>query len=264
MPPELARESVAWMELQAMKDGTRPKDPGKIAALQAQARACAAALEAQGREAQAQAAYAHAAEDFRGLADAAAVEEDEKKAQALGRLPEVKSALKEARRRDARDEATLRTINTKLRNALAQPDPPLPTLLAAELGIPALRRKADTDTPEERLSAERILANLRAATSFYLPQEMLERRDTVRARALLSVAAEIDPDNPLVYYNLAAYAARTGDAPRAIADLERAVAKGFRRFELIDEDADFAPIRGNAAFQNWLAAARSAASPPPS
>ncbi len=261
MPPELARESVAWMELQAMRAGTRPKDPGKIAALQSEARARAAALEAHGKLTDAWAARAHAAEDFRGLADAAAVEEDEKAADALARRPEVKTALKEARRRDARDEATLRTINTKLRNALAQPDPPQPTLLAAELGIPALRRKAAGDTPEERLAAERILANLRAATSFYLPQEMLDRRDSTRARALLGVAAEIDPDNPLVDYNLAAYAARAGDAARAITDLERAVAKGFQRFELIDEDSDFASVREDPAFRKWLAAARAAAGP---
>jgi len=262
MPPELARESVAWMELQAMKAGTRPKDPAKIAALQSQARARAADLEARGRPADAWAARAHAAEDFRGLARVEEVEDDEKKAAALGSLPEVKTAVKDARRRDARDEATLRTINTRLRNALAQPDPPLPTVLAAELGIPTLRKKAASDTAEERLSAERILANLRAATSFYLPQEMLDRRDPTRARALLSVAAEIDPDNPLVYYNLACYAARAGEASRAIADLERAVARGFRRFDMIDEDADFAPIRGDAAFQKWLAAARAAPPPP--
>ncbi len=256
MPPELARASVAWMGLQAMKAGTRPKDPEKVAALQLEARARAAALEAAGRQAEAWAAYAHAAEDFRGLAD---VDGDAQKAEELARLPEVRTALQEARRRDARDEATLRAVNTKLRNALSQPDPPLPTLLAAELGIPGLRKKAASDTPEERLSAERILANLRAATSFYLPQEMLARRDPTRARALLSVAAEIDPDNPLVYYNLACYAARAGDASRAIADLDRAVARGFRRFDLIDEDADFAPIRGDAAFQKWLASARATA-----
>ncbi len=259
MPPELARESVAWMELQAMKADARPKDPEKVAALQSEARARAAALESAGRRAEAWAAYAHAAEDFRGLADVGA---EAKKAEELARLPEVRTALQEARRRDARDEATLRAVNTKLRKALAQPDPPQPTLLAVELGIPGLRKKAASDTPEERLSAERILANLRAATSFYLPQEMLDRRDPTRARALLSVAAEIDPDNPLVYYNLACYAARAGDASRAIADLEKAVAHGFRRFELIDEDTDFAPIRGDAAFQKWLAGARTATPAP--
>ncbi len=179
-----------------------------------------------------------------------------------GSSPRSRPALKEARRRDARDEATLRSVNTRLRNALSQPDPPLPALLAADLGIPALRQKAaSASSPEERLSAERILANLRAQTGFYLPEDMLARKDTARGRALLLVRAEIDPDNPLVYYNVACFSARSGDAARAIKDLEHAVEKGFTRFELIDTDTDFDPIRQDEAFRKWLAAARPA--PPP-
>jgi predicted esterase len=262
MSPEIAEEAVAWMELQAMKSGARPKDDEAIARLQAAARSRAAALEAEGRRVEAYRAYAHAAEDFRGLADAASVEEDERKAEALGKLPEVRTAIKDARKRDTRDEATLRSVNTKLRNSLSQPDPPLPARLVADLGIPELRKKAESGSFEERLSAERILANLRAQTGFYLPEQMLDQRDTARARALLLVRAEIDPDNPLVYYNVASYAARSGDASRAIKDLETAVAKGFQRFELIDEDTDFDPIRQDDAFRKWLAAARPAAGAP--
>ena len=255
MQPELAAEAVAWMELQAMKSGVRPKDAGLIASLQSEARGRAAALEAAGKTVEAWRAYSHAAEDFGGLAD---VSEDEKKAAELGKRPEVRTALEEARKRDARDEATLRSVNTRLRNALAQPDPPQPTILAAELGIPGLRQKAASSDPQERLSAERILANLRAQTGFYLPEDMFFRKDTARGRALLLVRAEIDPDNPLVYYNVAAYTARTGDAPRAIRDLDHAVEKGFRQFELIDTDSDFDPIRGDETFRKWVAAARPA------
>jgi len=260
MSPELAGDAVAWMELQAMKSGVRPKDAETIAALQAAARSRAAALEADGKRTDAFRAHTQTAQDFRGLTD---VSEDEKRAEALGRLPEVQAGLKDARRRDARDEATLRSVNTRLRNALSQPDPPVPTLLAADLGIPGLRQKAaSADSPEERLSAERILANLRAQTGFYLPEEMLFRRDPTRARALLLVRAEIDPENPLVYYNVACIPARSGDAARAIKDLDHAVEKGFTRFELIDTDTDFDPIRQDEAFRKWLAAARPAAPTP--
>ena len=258
MSPELAGEAVAWMELQAMKSGARPKDAETIAALHADARARAAALEAAGKPVEAHRAYAQTADDFRGLADETSVADDERKAEELGKRPEVRTALKEARKRDARDEATLRSVNTKLRNALAQPDPPLPGLLAADLGIPALRRKAASDDPAERLSAERILANLRAQTGFYLPDEMFYRRDTARGRALLLVRAEIDPDNPLVWYNVGAYSARSGDTARAIRDLDHAVEKGFRQFEIIDTDTDFDPIRDDETFRKWLAAARPA------
>ncbi|MET0618699.1 MAG: dienelactone hydrolase family protein [Thermoanaerobaculia bacterium] len=263
MSPELAGEGVAWMELQAMKAGVRPKDPETIAVLHSAARSRAAALEAEGKRTEAFVAYTHAAEDFRGLADESTVEEDERQAEQLGTLPEVQASLKEARRRDARDEATLRSVNTRLRNALSQPDPPLPALLAADLGIPALRQKAaSASSPEERLSADRILANLRAQTGFYLPEDMLARKDTARGRALLLVRAEIDPDNPLVYYNVACFSARSGDAARAIKDLQHAVEKGFTRFELIDTDTDFDPIRQDEAFGKWLAAARPAGPAP--
>ena len=256
MSPELAAEGVGWMELQAMKAGVRPKDPDLIAALHAEARGRAAALEASGKTVEASEAYSHLAEDFGGLADVSA---DEQKAAELGRRAEVRAGLREAHKRDARDEATLRSVNTRLRNALAQPDPPMPARLAADLGIPALRQQAASSDPQERLSAERILANLRAQTGFYLPEEMFFRRDTARGRALLLVRAEIDPDNPLVYYNVAAYTARSGDASRAIRDLDHAVEKGFEQFELIDSDTDFDPVRQDEAFQRWLASARTAA-----
>jgi predicted esterase len=252
MSPELAGEAVAWMELQAMKSGTRSRDADLIGALQAGARGRAAALEAAGKPLEARRAYAQAAEDFRGLAD---VGPDEKKDEELGKLPEVRTALREARKRDARDEAALRSVNTRLRNALARPDPPVPALLASDLGIPALRRKAASGDPAERLSAERILANLRAQTGFYLPDDMFVRGDTARGRALLLVRAEIDPDDPLVWYNVGAYSARSGDTARAIKDLDHAVEKGFRQFELIETDSDFDPIRDDEAFQKWLAAA---------
>ena len=103
------------------------------------------------------------------------------------------------------------------------------------------------------LSAERILANLRAQTGFYLPQQLLDKRELAKARMLYSVAGEIDPENPNVDYNLAAASARFGDASQACKDLDRAVAKGFHRYELLEKDSDFDPIRSTPAFRACLA-----------
>lgn len=255
-PAPAAREAIVWMELQAMRSGSRPKDEARVAALHAEALDRAKALEAEGRIASAHRSYANAAEDFRGLADVAA---EEAKASALGKSDAARASQKEARKRDERDRATLRTLATKVHRAATADEPPAPATLAAELGIPALRQRAASDESlEERLSAERILANLRVQTSFYLPQEMLDRGDFVRARLLLSLAAQIDPESPYPDYNLAAAAARAGDAARAIEDLRRAVEKGFQRFDLLDEDPDFSRVRADPAFQKWLSGARSA------
>jgi predicted esterase len=253
-PAALAREALAWLELEAMRSGARPPDAAAIAALYAQDLARARGLEAEGRSAEALARYGWIARDFRGLADAG---EAEAKAAELGGSAQVRKALKEGRRRDERDRATLRDLSRKLSRAFAASELPLAGLVAAELKIPTLKQKAAAgDSVEERLSAERLLANLRVQTSFYLPERFLAGNDVPHAFLALSIAAEIDPEEPHVYYNLACAAARSGQVARTLRELDRAVAKGFRRFEMIDSDPDFASVRADPAFQKWLADAR--------
>jgi len=250
-PEPVARAAVVWMELDAMKAGTRPRDTERIASLHAEASSAARAAESAGRAAEAATLYAHAAEDFRALVDTAEVEAAAKR---LTESPEVRKAIKEARARDERDRATLSRVAGIVRHAAEQPEVPAPGFVAAQLGIPALRKKAASDTsPDERLSAERILANLRAQTGFYLPQQMLDKRELARARMLYSVAGEIDPESPNVDYNLAAASARFGEASQACKDLDRAVAKGFHRFDFLEKDSDFDPIRATPVFKSWLA-----------
>ena len=253
-PDALAREAVAWMELQAIKSGTRPRDAEAIAAFYAEDLRRAQSLETGGHAPDALIRYRHIARDFAGLTD---VSSAESRAEGLGESPEVRRAVAQARRRDERDRATLRTLFAKLDRTLASPEPPLAGAIAAELGISALRKRAASDdSPEERASARRILANLRAQTSFYMPEKLLAEGDSSRARVVLSVAAALDPADPLGDYNLAAADARTGQTARAIEELRWAVEKGFRRFELIDGDPDFASARADPAFQKWLAEAR--------
>src|SRR5262249_41594838 len=101
-PEPVARAAIVWMELEAMKAGTRPRDPERIASLQAQAASAAGAAESAGRTAEAAVLYAHAAEDFRGLADTADLESTAKR---LAESPEVRKAGKEARAPDQHDRA---------------------------------------------------------------------------------------------------------------------------------------------------------------
>ena len=257
-PPDLARRAVAWMEISAMRSGARPKDSELAARLLAEDLSRADALYEAGRRAEAGVSYSHAAEDYRGLADVGTAEA---KAAALAAAPDVRRAWKDARDRDDRDRAALRRLSQKVQAAVRDPEIPAAAELSAELGIPALRHRAATGSPEERLSAERLLANLRVETSFYLPDDLLARGDAAHARLLLQVAAEIDPDNPLSDYNLAAADARTGQRARAKRELESAVEKGFRRFELLDQDPDFASLRSDPESSRWLSdlRARSAA-----
>jgi predicted esterase len=260
-PAEVAREAIAWMELQAVRAGARTTDAPSLASLYRSDLARADALSAEGRAGDASRRFAEIAWDFRGLTDTS---EASARAAALQRDPAIQKSLRDAIRRDERDSETLRSLVERLRRSLGAAELPPARKVSIELGIPALQRKArSADSPEERLSAERILANLRVQTSFYLPRRFLDVQDHPRALLALAVAAEIDPDDPSVSYNLAAAFARTGDAPRALRELKRAVDRGFRRFDALGSDPDFATLRESAAFRKWLSEVRRLPDPPP-
>jgi predicted esterase len=257
-PAPVAADALAWMELEAMRSGLRPRDPAAIAAMYAKRLAEAKALDAAGQPAAAATAWAHVAEDFEGLVD---VSEASARAEALGRSRAVKSAVRKAERQDDRDRATIRRLASELYGALRATELPPPRQLAARMGIPALRKQAAAGEPDDRLSALRILANLRAQTSFYMPEGFLAANDLARARFVLLVAAEIDPGSPRVSYRLASVDARSGQNARAIAELQQAVEEGFRDFGRLEADPDFASLRGDAAFGRWLAGVRETPAP---
>ena len=61
--------------------------------------------------------------------------------------------------------------------------------------------------------------------------------------------AEVDPDNPVIWYNRAADYARKGDRKRALADLRQAAGKGWKDVVPLQGDGAFAPLRQDPEFQ---------------
>jgi len=260
-PPEaLAREALVFLEVRAMKDGLRPRDDALAARFYREDLDRAKAYEQAGRPDAALARLRHAVRDFDGLCDVAEARSD---ADRLDRSGDASRLEKEARKRDDQDRGQLHRISATLSKSLGEADPPVAAVLANELGVPALRRRAASDDANERLSAARIIANLRAQTGFYLPEAFLERGDLTRARLVLGVAAAINPEDPAGDYNLACASARSGDVPLALKDLDRAVAKGFKNLAAIDDDPDFERIRADPRFQKWLRNARAGSLPSP-
>ena len=257
-PPEaLAREALVFLEARAMKGGLRPRDEALAARLYREDLDRAKAFEQAGRSDAALARLRDAARDFDGLCDVADARSG---ADRLEKAGEARRLEKEARKRDDQDRGQLHRISATLSKSLAEADPPAAAVVANELGVPALRQRAASSDANERLSAERILANLRAQTGFYLPERYLESGDLTRARLVLGVAAAIDPKNPAGDYNLACASARSGDVPLALKDLDHAVGKGFKNFEVLDTDPDFGRIRDDPRFKKWVEDAKRAKS----
>lgn len=245
-PQALAARALGWMEIQAMKAGTRPRDLGVVEALWSETLSLARNAEAAGDLFQAHRLYAGAATDFSGLHDTG---EAAAKVTEIAANPAFQRDAREREIRFKHDKEALAGAPAILRN-VGSGEPATVAQVVMALKVRELRDRADhAKDADERLSAQRLLNAYEVQTSFYLPQMYSERKQYDNAAFVLSVAAEIDPDDPLIWYNRAAAYARKGDAKRALADLHQAVAKGFKDGAALAADESFATLRQDPGYR---------------
>jgi regulator of sirC expression with transglutaminase-like and TPR domain len=93
------------------------------------------------------------------------------------------------------------------------------------------------------------LATIGVQTSYYLPQKYMNEKRYDKAVFVLSIAAEIAPERPHVWYNRAAAYARKGDRKRALADLHRAVETGWKDAADLEKNPDFEALRQDEEYR---------------
>lgn len=250
-PSELAARAIAWMDLQALRKGTRAKDPAFVDALWAADLDRARALEARGDLFHAFRTWSTMAGDFEGLRDTG---EAAKKVAELSASPVLQKDLAARKERSRRDKEYLEKARTVLASAITPSGEPMTAgQTAAALKIPEIRKRRESQDPEERRSAQRILNTLGGQTTFYLPQSFVQRKQWDRAAFVLSVAAEIQPENPAVWVSRASVYARKGDRRKALADLRRAVDAGWTDAALLEKHEAFAPLRNEEEYRKIVA-----------
>lgn len=245
MPASLSTEAVEWMEIQAMKEGGRSRDETLIDALLKKGLERAKRWEAVGRVYEAYYRYQTVARDFAGLRE---VSEAERAAARLSESKELEAFLKKREELVRRDAEYIEKAPQHI-SRVSPGDRAGFRKALAQLRISELKKEAQqTEDREEALSAQRLLETLFIQTSFYLPRELFEKGDYERARLILSIASEVKPDNPVVWFNLAR--AQAGDKRKreAIRSLERAVELGFTDLDLLKEHADFESLRKEKDF----------------
>ncbi len=250
-PPDLAMKAVTWMEIQAMKTGKREKSPALVEAEWArdreQARSQAAAHPADAFH-----TWTAMAADYAGLRD---VSEAQKEAAALAASPACQKELRERAERDRRDKELLANAPGIL--AAGNPDngPVTVAQVVAALKIPELKKRAASADPEESLSAKRILNTYLGQTLFYQPQSMIEKKEYDRAVFMLSVGAEIQPDDPDIWVSIASVQARKGKPGRkkALEALHTALDKGLSDPAELADRKTFDDLRQDEDFQRILA-----------
>jgi predicted esterase len=251
-PEELATRALGWMELQAMKAGTRPRELKIVDALWTETLARAGAAEAAGDLVQAHRLYSGAADDFAGLRAGSDVAEAARKTAELAANPSLQRQWKERALRNQHDKELLSGAPAILAT-VGSGEPATVAQVVAALKIHELRDRAkNAREADERLSAQRVLNTYGVQTSYYLPEMYNGRKQYDRAIFVLSVAAEVEPDSPTVWYNRAAAYAHKGDRKRALADLFQAVDKGWKDLDAIEKEEAFAPLRQEPAFQQLI------------
>jgi predicted esterase len=247
-PAPTCRAGIEWLELQAMKGGTRAKDPAVVERLLRERREKAAADESAGRALEAWRRYSEAAEDFRGLTDTTDLGAA---ATRLAASAAVRAAMAEEEKREDSEARRASKLRTDLMSALAEETPPPVKFLMNRLQLGRLKGEATSDRPEpDRLSAARVLESIFVQTAFYLPRDFAARHDFVRAELTTGIAAELKPDRAgAVFYNLACFRALAGDRKGAIASLRNAVAKGYNDVAAMETDPDLASLREDRGYR---------------
>ncbi|HKC85639.1 MAG TPA: hypothetical protein VKG02_06675 [Blastocatellia bacterium] len=251
-PSDSFLTAVEWMELQAMKSGRRERDGKLIAELFDKMAGQARADESAKRVYEAFLKYEAIAKDFDGLRDAA---EFVRRADELRLSKEVKDRLKQEKAAEQAQRQRSQEFFAA-REQLNTAENPAAAMMGIKSMISDLRKKAASrDESVDRLAARRSLG------AFYV--SMNEEANRLRAAkkykeaaASLTLAAEIRPDNPQIFYSLARACALGGDKKQALEALKKAVELGFTNADEIAGNADFAPIRNETAFKRLIEDAR--------
>jgi predicted esterase len=250
-PKEICTEALEWMEVQAMKNGKREKDPALIETLFKKRLEKAESQKSQGLLIESADEYQSISNDFNSLRDVDSVTSE---ASRLYASEEVKKRQQEDLQRDQFDaqfRQKLQSVNRSLRDS-SKNVPKVETVLGF-LDIASLKKKAaEAPSKEDRLQAQRLLEVVAVQHGFYLARGFREYGDYPRAALTLSVAAEIHPEEPLLWYKLAAAQAQLGEKENALASLKKASENGFNDAEKMENDFDLKSIRDEKQFKKIL------------
>ena len=231
----LLSQAVEWLELQAMRTGTRKLDPALIDAVWATRRAALPLIPGLDRWRELKSLAA----DFKGLSETAEVEAEAKK---IGAAAETKSALKTERALLLREGTLLEQLEDVVsRSAAAK------TKLVAEL-----RSKAEAaDDSAERQMVRRVLASF-----FYLVREdvreLFTSHDYKRAALILELAGQLRPGQSRTWFDLARARASAREPAAALLALRQAADTGFGDASRVESEPAFASLKAEATFAEIL------------
>jgi dienelactone hydrolase len=247
-PAAFCTEAVEWMELQAMKSGRRNRDDKLIAELLAKQTERLRADESSQKTFEAYLKADALAKDFQGLGNVA---EFAARAEQLKSAKEVKEGFKQEKSEERLQQDHSRAFYV-MRERLKLNEGREAAMVELRAFLSGLRKKADGATQGvERSVARRSLAEFWVSLMEESAQHRFNKQYGNVAGAL-TLAAEIRPDNPQVFFNLARAQALSGNRRDAIEALKKAVEKGFTNLEELKNNPDLETVRSERAYKQLI------------
>src|SRR5215468_3382005 len=174
--------------------------------------------------------------------------------EAVARLRELQNAkvvqtqINQLKAVDRQQESRWRELIT-VTQGVKSADTQMQALVEGKNLVARLRKQAEAIAPStERMVARRLLGLFSVTVSEEASGEMYRKNFGVAA-AFLTLAVELRPDNPQLFYRLAAAQAQSGQRRLALEALTRAVAQGFNDVARLEQSEEFASLRQEKAFK---------------
>ncbi len=244
----LLAEAVAWHEVIAWQRQLRSPDAPRLNALYEQGLQQARTWEAAAQPYEAFMRYRMLAQSFQGLR---ATDEAVARGQELQNNQEVRAQINQLKAADRQQETRgreLRTIIEGIKAAETQTQ----SLSDGKNLVTRLRKQGEATAPStERLVAHRLLGQFSVTISEEANGELYRKNFGVAA-ALLTLAVELRPNNPQMYFRLATAHAQAKQKRPALEALTQAVAQGFADVARLEQAEEFAFLRQEKAFRELI------------
>lgn len=272
-PEDLAARALDWLDVSAMRAGTRPADAALVEAAHQQGQARARDLVARSRQDGAAEELATLARELEGLMPVEALRQE---AQRLRQTPEAERERKQTRTLAERTRAQRMEL-TKLRLHLEQAATPRRLGLTSETAtlsdlsdtfeeqatardrldrrLAALTREIASADEPKRLVARRVMDGFYIET-YYVGWEQRAESRYGAAEVDFDLCATMRPKNPAPVYEKARTRALRGDRKKAFAELERAIGLGFSDLARLSVDPEWDALRERPEYKAIVEALR--------
>jgi poly(3-hydroxybutyrate) depolymerase len=253
-PPEVFAAVIEWMELHAMKAGSREKDETRVTEWFIHRLEEARELRAAGNLAEAFKRFQWLSADFESLHDIAEVKAEISQ---LEGSKELKKALKRENQRQERIQAMVDAAYGEFNQALGPLQEHGGDLWQIREALHGLRLPnrlklaKEQQDKDEGIAAERFVRAV-LVHAYEEAVEALARKDYAKARLNWMIASECAPESGQIHYMLARAHALNKANKDALAELRTAIEKGFTNREELEKNPDFDGLQQTPEFAKLL------------